>query len=905
MVRRIIFILTAVFAMLIASTVALFSSGQLATTINWVLPNAWRIDIPHPLVSSWEKAQLPHFSLTYQGCPLLRADGFKIQWAEIPNLSLQQATLDYTCFDKFPKNEQSSTFGPEQIKSIIALLPNGYIDIKQLAWVNLPENLPARISQLLASPSEIHIAKNSENLTAYLAQNQVKIELTLTGRQLAGEIAYRPSKQETHKFTLNTQLPENLLQLPENLIAEYQWHLPTELSPDLALQQGHSILTWQRLNDQRVGQWQLQSQVLPDHQLTFPFTIDKNSIVIEQGKFDWALSENLALRGFITSKITPQQFDWQNLFPIKTAIRLSLLSENKKGKGNVVINSPEGEWQAANFSLPVNIHGNIKQGNFILYSAVPLSISGSYHDPTLRFLSSALLRVTGKERFLDIQDLRFPLAGIRVNKQGINGRLQAIFRGESPDFKQIELHLDGYAKNFKAGALTFFSDAQQETGINDRWQWKFWGNSRLAIAKSLLSLTGRGNWHGKVVQLSELYGKLDNIQRESIKIPKLELSLLEPITFAYEKWRLTGGVKLSAPKTEFSYGGTLEQPTARLNVNGELENLNFKGEVTAGTLGPIRLFARRQLSERDSSIVGRLYWSEQPANVFQSLLPFRSNWVITHGKIRGETAFSANSKTGFVAGGHFSIQQGAISFPSGELKGIEFSLPYRLQNNEIDIGVKQALDVQIAEINVGLPITNAKLKLQGHYPYTKNRPLLLRQLSFNLLGGSLNIERFALPQRQVAYLKLRDIQFEQLLALAQYHHLSLTGKMQANLPFWLSGQPCYICGGSFTQAGSSSLKFTPDLLNAMKKSGYTEQLLTYLVNDSQIEELNGQIQLNSLGQMRLKSALKLALSEHQNAKINLNYNHQENLFDLWQLINYGSQFEQNIEHSIYQKLDNR
>lgn len=904
-VRRVILILTALLAIMLASAVALFSSGQIASTINWILPKAWRIEIPQPLVSSWKNAQLPHFSLTYQGCRLLRADNFQIQWVDTPNLSLQQATLDYACFAKFPKSEQSSTFEPEQIKSIMALLPNGYLEIKQLSWVNLPANLPERISQLLLRPSEIRFAKNRENLTAYLTQNQAKIELTFAELRLFGEAEYCPSELETHKLKVDAQLSNNLLQLPENLIADYQWHLPPDLVTHLALQQGHSHLQWQSLNNQRTGQWQVQSQVLPDHQFTFPFTIDNKSIEIEQGKFDWALSENLALRGFISSKITPQQFDWQNPFPIKTAIRVSLLSENDKGKGNVVINSPAGEWQADNFNLPVNIHGNIKQGNFILYSAVPLNIDGTYQDPTLRFLSSSLLRITGKERFLAIQDLRFPLAGIRINKQGINGRLQAIFRGESPDFKQIELHLDGYAKNFKAGALTLFSDSEQEMNINDRWQWKFWGSSRLAIAKSPLSLAGQGNWHEKVVQLSKLDGKLDNIQGENFKIPKLELNLLEPITFAYEKWQLTGGVKLSAPKTQFSYGGELEQPTAQLNVNGELENLNFKGEITSGKLGPIRLFARRKLSENDSSIIGRLYWGEQPANVFQSLFPFRSNWIITQGKIRGETAFSANRKTGFIAGGHFSIKQGAISFPNGELKGIEFSLPYRFQNNEIDIGVKQALDVQIAEINVGLPITNAKLKVQGHYPYTRDHPLFLRQLSFDLLGGSLNIERFSLPQRQIAYLKLRDIQFEQLLALVQYHHLSLKGKMQAYLPFWLSGQPCYICGGSFTQAGSSSLKFTSELLNAMKKSGYTEQLLTYLVNDSQIKELNGQIQLSSSGQIQLQSALKLALSEHQNAKINLNYNHQENLFDLWRLINYGSQFEQNIEHSIYQKLDNR
>ena len=91
----------------------------------------------------------------------------------------------------------------------------------------------------------------------------------------------------------------------------------------------------------------------------------------------------------------------------------------------------------------------------------------------------------------------------------------------------------------------------------------------------------------------------------------------------------------------------------------------------------------------------------------------------------------------------------------------------------------------------------------------------------------------------------------------------------------------------------------------MKQSGYTEQILTYLVNDSHIDELQAKVNLSTEGNMHLKTALKMHLSEHQKAKINLNYQHQENLFDLWKLINYGSQVEQNIEHSIYQQLDKR
>ena len=908
MIRRALLIIAAALAVIVASGAALLTGGQLAQTLNWLLPNDWRVAIPEQLNADWHKVTLPQFSLSYQHCPLLVADNFGVQWLDEQRISLTKAILDYHCLTLLPSSENSDS-SPDSLKAILALIPDGEAAVEQLVWTNLPDSLNPRLKQLLESPSEVRFAKNSQKLTAYLKQQAVTFSGNFANAQLTGELHYQPTAQERHQLQIEAAIADEIFRLPANLKAAYQWDF-LENSPQKAeaeaWQQGNATLHWQTNSAGNLqGELSAQSQLQPDNQLQFPFTFDRQSLAVEQGKFAWALSNDFALRGFFTGKITPNSFQPDQLFPIKTALRLSLLSENAKGKGNVVLNSPEGEWRAADFQLPFNVHGNVKQGNFILYSAVPLDLSGEYHNPTLRFLPTALLRVTGKERFLTIDDLRFPLAGIRIDKHGIDGRLQAIFRGESPDFKQIELHLDGYANDFKAGAGDFFADAEPKVANGDRWQWRFWGNSQFQPLKTKLLLAGRGHWQQQLVQLSEFNGELGKIVQDGVQIPHISLNLSEPIVYAYAKNLLKGGLKLDAPKAAFRYGGELEKPQAALQFTGALENLNLKGEVSSGKLGPIRLFARRTLNNEMSNMLGRLYWQEQPANVFQSLFPFRSNWVITNGTIRGETAFSANAKTGLVAGGHFAIRNGALSLPSGDLKGIEFSLPYQLKNNQLALGQKKAVEVRIAELNLGVPLRNAKMQVRGHLPYSAKRPLFLRELSVELLGGELNVERFALPQREVAYLNLRNIHLEQILALAQYHQLDLRGQINATLPFWLSGKPCYICDGSFAQAVTSQLKFTPALLEAMKKSGYTEQILTYLVNDSHIDSLFGNVELGSHGEMLLTSSLQMHLAEHQKARINLNYRHQENMFELWKLINYGSQFEQNIEHSIYQKLDNR
>ena len=903
-IRRTLLILTSLLAILVAGSAVLLTGGQLSFLINKALPTGWAVTIPDRLETQWESAKLPHFALSYQNCALLTADNLTVQWAEPVGISLQKAMLDYRCISQLPKTEQQADENSENLTNLLGVIPDGIVAIKALHWLNLPTEMPERLTQLLATPSEIQLAKNQQKLTGYLKQKAVSFSAEFAELNFNGVVNYQPSDDEKHQLNLEATLSDNLTSLPKNLKLNYDWTLPEALIPEQALQQGKLTLNWQENEHQHLkGNLHIQSQTLPEHQLNFPFLFDYQSIEIEQGSMNWDMGNDFTLRGFLTTKVTPNSFKIDDFFPVKTAIRLSLLSENAKGKGNIVLNSPEGEWQKESVKLPFQIHGNVKQGNYILYSAVPLDLSGYYQDLTLRFLPKALIRVTGKERFLDIHDLRFPLAGIRVDKNGIKGRLQAIFRGESPDFAPIELHLDGYANNFKAGLLNLFLDPKGQDAIKDQWNWRFWGTSKVKALKNDLSIAGRGNWHNNIVALTEFKGDLGKIERNGVTIPKLELSLLEPLKLAYEKWHLNGGVKLDSPKIAFNYGGELEKTTAKLNVDGEIENLRMKGEIIAGKLGPIRLFARRQLNEKSSDLIGRLYWQEQPADVFQSLFPFRSNWVITRGTIRGETAFSANAQKGFVAGGHFAVRHGGMSFPSGDLKGIEFSLPYQYKNNEFDIGVKKALDVRIAEMNIGIPITNATMKVQGHYPYSKKHPLFLRKLSFDLLGGNLSIDSFALPQRREAYLNLRDIQFEQILNLAQYHQIDLKGGFNATLPFWLNGKPCYICEGTFAQAGRSYLKFTPTLLEAMKKSGYTEQILTYLVNESTIDELFGEIKLDEKGNMILTSSLRMHLNEHQKAKINLNYNHKENMFDLWKLINYGSQFEQNMEHQLYQKLD--
>lgn len=123
------------------------------------------------------------------------------------------------------------------------------------------------------------------------------------------------------------------------------------------------------------GNWQVELAESENNKLDFPFLFDGESLEIQQGRFDWHFTQQFPLQGFVSTKLTPKSFNQNGFLPLKTAIRISLLSQNSWGKGNIVISNSDGEITEKGLNLPLRLTGNIKHGNFILYSSVPLDFS--------------------------------------------------------------------------------------------------------------------------------------------------------------------------------------------------------------------------------------------------------------------------------------------------------------------------------------------------------------------------------------------------------------------------------------------------------------------------------------------------------------------------------------------------
>ncbi|WP_348250797.1 hypothetical protein, partial [Salmonella enterica] len=74
---------------------------------------------------------------------------------------------------------------------------------------------------------------------------------------------------------------------------------------------------------------------------------------------------------------------------------------------------------------------------------------GSLADPRLTFPPGALPRARGRViDALDIDEIRGPLAGVKVTPRGVDARLQAILRAYENEMGDFVLHVDGLANDF-------------------------------------------------------------------------------------------------------------------------------------------------------------------------------------------------------------------------------------------------------------------------------------------------------------------------------------------------------------------------------------------------------------------------------------------------------------------------
>ncbi|TNH03402.1 YdbH family protein [Testudinibacter sp. TR-2022] len=887
----------------------LFGNG-IQKTANYFLAPDFQIQLNQPLRIDRQAISLPEIQLTSlkHGCRLTETAPIRFIWQQ-RRLFSEQVRLDYRCLQQMIAQEATTTEQPPfTLTRLFALLPLGEVEIADVEWQNSQAERSPQLQRLLAASTHLKAVRQDDQLRLQLhitehQEGQVyelaNLDGILVDKTLTALLVYQPDEQQHHQVTLNADLADSVEQLPLRADLDYHWR-----SPDMIIPQGGITLNWKQ------QQAQLQLYEVADqeqHQLLdLPFDIKNGRLHISKARFNWAKQLPQPLNGFLDLDLQPtaQNHAFWNSFPLNINFRLSLLTNGDKGKGQVVIQGLDGKIDRQSLDIPLQVNGEVKSFDSIFYTNLPMRLEGELYRPLLRFLSGSLLRMTGNTEYIDIEELRLPLAGVVVGQYGIKGRLQAILKGKTRQFEQIDLRLDGRANEFIAGIHSIFNirSAQEvvrlsETSATNRWNWNFWGNAKIPSLKSAVNLRGRGFWQDSLLNIQLLDGDLQRFALPGVQVGALQLSLSQNLLWDYQQQQISGALSVKTPHIRLDYGGQILQPDISVTLDGkDFSDLNLKSELRADRLGPIRLFSRYQ----DGTLRGNIYWPQQSSDVFQPLFPKRWNWLIQRGTIRGQTAFSITPQNGLVAGGHIAIENGSISLPNGAISGINFSLPYRYQDQHFQLGVKQPVEVKIAQLDNGVRLNDVSLQLQGYYPYNRQSPLSLTRLNLKLLGGELNVDKFSLPQRNPAYLRLNGIELAEILQLMQYNQLEMRGKVNAKLPFWIENSDCIICDGVIEQGNDWRIHLSDELIRKIEQGGgITERILTNLMETMDVYDSNIKVNLLTDGTGLMNAKIK-ANNALQNP-IFLNYNHKENAFDLWDSINFGSELQQQLEYRLYQK----
>ena len=184
------------------------------------------------------------------------------------------------------------------------------------------------------------------------------------------------------------------------------------------------------------------------------------------------------------------------------------------------------------------------------------------------------------------------------------------------------------------------------------------------------------------------------------------------------------------------------------------------------------------------------------------------------------------------------------------------------------------------------------------------KPLILSQVHLDVFDGDVTVDKLSLPQQQLAVLNLKNIDLSKVLTMAQYNQIYMQGRINATLPFRFNHKACLICQGTITQAEKLNLKLDDEVVKGLKAGGWTESILVDVVKNLDLESFNAKLTLLPTGEMDLAASIKgYNPDKKTHNPITLNYTHKENMFELWKMIDYGSQFEQNLEYRLYQQAE--
>jgi len=801
---------------------------------------------------------IPDLRYLVEDCEIARVENATLSHPSRWKLDIGALDLNTACLSKLPQAEQANT-APKTLAEWQSMLPNTWLTIDRLTlspWQQWQGKLDISLT-----PSVQDVTYQGE---------QVKVRGKLRGQNLT------ISEFEVH-------LPD----YPQPIRLAGEFTLP--LVPDGVPVKGHAeaTLTVPPLSspvdadldwEENRGQLVLTGRDNPDPLLDLPWQLTAEQLIVSDGRWHWDL-EGLPLSGRVGVKVDNWQ---QGLENATFSGRLNVLTQGDAGKGNAVLSLGPGKLSMENSAMPLQVTGEAKQGDLILYAILPAQLTGSLADPQLVFEPGALLRSRGRLiDSLNIDEIRWPLAGVKLSQKGVDGRLQAILKAHENDMGDFVLHLDGQANDFLP-----------DSGL---WQWRYWGDGHFTPMNARWDVAGKGEWRDSAIELTALSTGFDKLQYGTMLVSKPRLVLDQPVRWlrGENNPHFSGALSLDAEQTSFSGGSVLPPSTLKFSVDGtDPTFFQFKGDLHAGAIGPVQLNGRWD-GER---LRGQAWWPKQSLTVFQPLVPPDWKMNLRDGELYAQVAFSAAAGQGFEAGGHGVVKSGSVWMPDNQINGVDFVLPFRFSEGTWSLGTRGPVTLRIAEVINQVTARNITADLQGDYPWSESHPLLLTNVSTDVLGGKITLQQLRMPQHDPALLRVQNISSSELISAVNPKQFTLSGPVSGALPFWLENEKWIIKDGWLTNPGPMTLRLDKDTADAIVKDNMAAGVAINWLRYMEISRSWTKINVDNLGVLTMQAAISgTSRVDGKSNTVNLNYTHEENLFTLWRSLRYGDNLQAWLE----------
>ncbi|WP_142502031.1 YdbH family protein [Klebsiella sp. 2680] len=855
----------AAIALLLA--LVLLPLALLLTLTHWVptlagiwLPAGTRIAFDESPRLTRSSLRIPDLRYLVGDCEIAHVANAELSRPSRWRLHIAELDINSACLNKLPESEVTSD-APKTLAEWQSMLPYSWLTIENLRL----------------SPWE----KWQGRLVMSLTPHQQ--DIGYSGKALSLQARLRGQTLTVSDFS--ARLVDD--RAPVKLVGEF--HMPLipngfpvdgQLFSTFAFPQNPGLVDAELMWQANRGQLLVTRRGEVEPMLDLPWEITPDRIAISDGRWHTDYAGN-TLSGRVAFSVGNWQ---QGTGQMQVSGRLNVLTQGKAGKGNVVLNIGPGKLSMDGSDMPLQITGDAKFGDLIFYARLPAHLSGPLTAPELAFHPGALLRSRGSViDSLNIDEIRWPLAGVNVTREGVDGRLQAILRAHEQKMGGFTLHLDGQADNFMLD--------------RGRWQWRYWGEGYFTPMQARWDVKGAGQWADSAIVLNSLSTGFDKLQYGTMLVSSPRLTLDEPIQWLRDARhpKLTGVLSLDAGKTTFSGGSELPPSTLKFQINGrDPTGFQFRGSLQAQNIGPVRV-AGRWDGER---LRGEAWWPRQSLTVFQPLVPPEWKMNLREGTLYAQVAFSAAADQGFEAGGHGVLKGGSAWMPDSQINGVDFVLPFRFSDGTWQLGTRRPVSLRIGDIINQFTARNLTADLQGAYPWREDAPLQLSNVSVDILGGKLTMQQLRMPQHDPALLRLQNISSSELISALKVKQLAISGPFNGALPLWLDNDKWIIKDGWFHNPGPMTIRLDKDTADALVADNVSAGAAINWLRYMEVANSWTRINLDNLGMLTLKATISgTSRAEGKSNTVRLNYSHEENMFDLWRSLRFGDNLQAWLEQN--------